>query len=117
GSYLLENGSGLSHASHMSARQIAQVLVRSTQDDHFGRAYLASLSVAGEDGTLRSRFWGHPSAGAVVGKTGTLNGVAALSGVVSVDPDRPLYFAILTNGFRDRRKPAVRAAQAEIVDA
>ena len=51
------------------------------------------------------------------GKTGTLSGVAALSGFVSVGGDDTLCFAILTNGFRDRRKTAIRAAQAQMVDA
>jgi D-alanyl-D-alanine carboxypeptidase/D-alanyl-D-alanine-endopeptidase (penicillin-binding protein 4) len=116
GSYRFENGSGLSHTIHISARQIAQVLLAGTRAS-FGPDWLASFAVGGKDGTLRSRFAGHPVAGYVRGKTGTLNGVAALSGFVTVDGAHSVCFSVLTNGFRDRRKPQVREEQAAIVDA
>jgi D-alanyl-D-alanine carboxypeptidase len=116
GTYRFENGSGLSHTIHISARQIAQVLLAGAKDERIGRAWVDSFAVGGRDGTLRSRFAGHPASGYVFGKTGTLNGVAALSGFVTVG-DRSICFAVLTNGFRDRRKPEVRSSQAAIVDA
>jgi D-alanyl-D-alanine carboxypeptidase/D-alanyl-D-alanine-endopeptidase (penicillin-binding protein 4) len=116
GSYRFENGSGLSHTIHISARQIAQVLLAGARDENIGQAWIDSLSVGGRDGTLRSRFAGHPVAGFVRGKTGTLNGVAALSGFITVG-ERSVCFSVMTNGFRDRRKPEVRAGQAAIVDA
>jgi D-alanyl-D-alanine carboxypeptidase/D-alanyl-D-alanine-endopeptidase (penicillin-binding protein 4) len=116
GTYRFENGSGLSHTIHISARQIAQVLLAGAKDEKIGRAWIDSFAVGGRDGTLRSRFAGHPAAGYVFGKTGTLNGVAALSGFVTVG-DQSVCFAVLTNGFRDRRKPEVRQSQAAIVDA
>jgi D-alanyl-D-alanine carboxypeptidase/D-alanyl-D-alanine-endopeptidase (penicillin-binding protein 4) len=116
GSYRFENGSGLSHTIHISARQVAQVLLAGARDVNIGRAWIESLAIGGRDGTLRSRFAGHPVAGYVRGKTGTLNGVAALSGFVTVG-ERSICFSVLTNGFRDRRKPEVRAGQAAIVDA
>lgn len=116
GTYRFENGSGLSHTIHISARQIAQVLLAGAKDSRIGRAWVESFAVGGRDGTLRSRFAGHPASGYVVGKTGTLNGVAALSGFVTVG-EHSICFAVLTNGFRDRRKPEVRSSQAAIVDA
>jgi D-alanyl-D-alanine carboxypeptidase/D-alanyl-D-alanine-endopeptidase (penicillin-binding protein 4) len=117
GSFRLENGSGLSHTIHVSARQIAQVLLAGAKDDRFGREWLDSLSIGGEDGTLRGRFASRPSRGFVRGKTGTLNGVAALSGFVTLRDDASVCFAILTTGFRDRRKQGVRDGQADITDA
>lgn len=116
GSYRFENGSGLSHTIHISARQVAQVLMAGARDANIGKAWIDSLAIGGRDGTLRSRFAGHPVAGYIRGKTGTLNGVAALSGFVTVG-ERSICFSVLTNGFRDRRKPAVRSGQAAIVDA
>jgi len=116
GSYRFENGSGLSHTIHVSPRQIAQVLLAGAKAS-FGHEWLDSLAVGGKDGTLRSRFAGHPVAGYVRGKTGTLNGVAALSGFVTIDDAHSVCFSVLTNGFRDRRKPQVREEQAAIVDA
>lgn len=117
GTYRFENGSGLSHTIHVSARQIAQVLVAGAKDQRFGQEWLDSFAIGGKDGTLRGRFAGHPVAGYVRGKTGTLNGVAALSGFVTLDDDANVCFAILTSGFRERSKADVRRAQAAIVDA
>jgi serine-type D-Ala-D-Ala carboxypeptidase/endopeptidase (penicillin-binding protein 4) len=118
GSFLLENGSGLSYKSHLSVRQIAGVLMAGLKDDRIGNTFFASMSIAGKDGTLRGRFNGRESKGFVFGKTGTLNGVAALSGYVTIDGgEHVICFAIVTNGFRNPRKPSVRASQARIVDA
>jgi len=116
GSYRLENGSGLSHAIHISPRQIATVLLAGARDEDIARDWLSSLAVGGLDGTLRSRFAGHPVAGYVRGKTGTLSGVSALSGIVSIAPDRAVVFSILTSGFRNRRKQSVREGQARVAD-
>ncbi len=117
GTYRLENGSGLSHTIHISPKQIVGVLMAASQDERYGKDWVSSLSIGGLDGTLRGRFAGRPSFGLVRGKTGSLDGVAALSGFVTAGGDDEICFAILTAGFRDRRKPEVRAAQADIVDA
>ncbi|HKA87836.1 MAG TPA: D-alanyl-D-alanine carboxypeptidase/D-alanyl-D-alanine-endopeptidase [Haliangiales bacterium] len=114
GSYRLENGSGLSHAIHISARQLVQVLLFGAEE--LGAAWVDSLSVGGRDGTLKYRFASRPSAGHVKAKTGTLNGVATLSGFVAVG-DEELCFSFLTSGFRHRRKDVIRAGQADAVDA
>jgi D-alanyl-D-alanine carboxypeptidase/D-alanyl-D-alanine-endopeptidase (penicillin-binding protein 4) len=117
GNYRLENGSGLSHTIHISARQIAQVLMKGARDERFGREWLDSLAIGGEDGTLRGRFADRPSAGFVRGKTGTLHGVSTLSGFVTLSDDTQVVFAIMTAGFRNRIKQEVRESHAEIADA
>jgi D-alanyl-D-alanine carboxypeptidase/D-alanyl-D-alanine-endopeptidase (penicillin-binding protein 4) len=117
GSYRLENGSGLSYTSHMSARQIVEVLLAAAHDPVIGEDFLHSLSVGGVDGTLRSRFNGRPSKGLVRGKTGTLTGVSALSGFVEIAPGQTVVFSLLANNFGNRRKLSIRAAHADIVDA
>ncbi len=114
GSYRLENGSGLSHAIHISARQLVQVLLAGAEK--LGADWLDSLSVGGRDGTLKYRFASRPSAGHIKAKTGTLNGVATLSGFVTVG-DEQLCFSFLTNGFRHKRKNVIREGQADAVDA
>jgi D-alanyl-D-alanine carboxypeptidase/D-alanyl-D-alanine-endopeptidase (penicillin-binding protein 4) len=118
GSYLLENGSGLSYRNHLSVRQIAGVLMSGLKNDSIGKTFFASMSVGGKDGTLRSRFRARESRGFVFGKTGTLTGVAALSGYVTIDGgEHVICFAIVTNGYRNSRKPSIRAGQARLVDA
>jgi len=114
GSYRLENGSGLSHAIHISPRQVVTVLMAGAAA--LGGAWLNSLSVGGQDGTLKYRFAGRPSAGHIKGKTGTLSGVATLSGFVTVG-DEEVCFSFLSNGFRKKRKNGVREGQADAVDA
>jgi serine-type D-Ala-D-Ala carboxypeptidase/endopeptidase (penicillin-binding protein 4) len=115
--FRLENGSGLSYTAHMSAKQVVDVLLAGAAHEGTGEDFLHSLSVGGVDGTLRSRFSGRPSRTKVRGKTGTLTGVAALSGFVEIAPDQKVCFSILTNNFNNRRKLSIRAAQADLVDA
>jgi D-alanyl-D-alanine carboxypeptidase/D-alanyl-D-alanine-endopeptidase (penicillin-binding protein 4) len=117
GGFALVNGSGLSYASHLSVKQIAQILLTSWNDERYGESFFDSLSIAGKDGTLRRRFGGLPSRGFVYGKTGTLNGVAALSGFVTLDGERAICFSIVTNGYHAGTLAAVRASQARLVDA
>jgi D-alanyl-D-alanine carboxypeptidase/D-alanyl-D-alanine-endopeptidase (penicillin-binding protein 4) len=118
GSYLLDTGSGLSYKNHLSVRQIAKVLMSGLKDDSIGKTFFASMSIGGKDGTLRSRFRSRESRGFVFGKTGTLTGVAALSGYVTIDGgEHVICFAIVTNGYRNSRKPSIRAGQARLVDA
>jgi D-alanyl-D-alanine carboxypeptidase/D-alanyl-D-alanine-endopeptidase (penicillin-binding protein 4) len=118
GSYLLDSGSGLSYKNHLSVRQIAGVLMSGLKSDTIGKTFFASMSVGGKDGTLRSRFRSRESRGFVFGKTGTLTGVAALSGYVTIDGgEHVICFAIVTNGYRNTRKPSIRAGQARLVDA
>ena len=114
GSYRLENGSGLSHAIHMSARQLVQVLRAGAEK--LGADWVDSLSVGGRDGTLKYRFAARPSAGHIRAKTGTLNGVATLSGFVTVGGEE-VCFSFLTSGFRHQRKNVIREGQADAVDA
>lgn len=116
GSYRLDNGSGLSYTNHLSARQIAEILVAAANDFRIGPDFLASLAVGGRDGTLKRRFR-NGSRGWVRGKTGTLTGVIALSGFVSVGGDETICFAIMTNKFRNRRKLEVRAGHAAMVES
>jgi D-alanyl-D-alanine carboxypeptidase len=54
------------------------------------------LAVAGESGTLATRLGSDPLRGVLRAKTGHIDGVAALAGVIDRSP--PLRFAFVTNG-------------------
>jgi D-alanyl-D-alanine carboxypeptidase/D-alanyl-D-alanine-endopeptidase (penicillin-binding protein 4) len=71
--------------------------------------YLASLPVAGRDGTIRWRMEGSDAVGRLRAKTGTLENVTSLSGYVENAAHRTLAFAILVNDFSGRASGAVRA--------
>ncbi len=59
----------------------------------------ASLPLAGQDGTLRRRFWRTPVQGVMRAKTGTLSGIQSLSGFVGRGP-RLLVFSFLSARIR-----------------
>jgi PBP4 family serine-type D-alanyl-D-alanine carboxypeptidase len=77
----IDNGSGLSREERISAAALARVLV-SAWHSPFQPEFLASLPLAGIDGTLRSRLR-DVAAGSVRLKTGTLAGVSAIAGFVT----------------------------------
>ncbi|MCM2334882.1 MAG: D-alanyl-D-alanine carboxypeptidase/D-alanyl-D-alanine-endopeptidase, partial [Anaeromyxobacteraceae bacterium] len=106
GAYLMKNGSGLNDANRFSARQTVQLLVAMARRFPLAAEFLAALPVAGKDGTIRSRMEGTDAAGQVRAKTGTLDGVVALSGYVETAGHERLAFAILVND-HGRRNGAV----------
>ncbi|MGH3716922.1 MAG: D-alanyl-D-alanine carboxypeptidase/D-alanyl-D-alanine endopeptidase, partial [Micromonosporaceae bacterium] len=97
----LTDGSGLSRGNQLTAGLLTSLLTLAAGDEHPELSGIfTGLAVAGYSGTLHDRFG--KAAGAGVGvvraKTGTLNGVNALAGVV-VDADgRLLAFSLIANG-------------------
>jgi D-alanyl-D-alanine carboxypeptidase/D-alanyl-D-alanine-endopeptidase (penicillin-binding protein 4) len=96
----LSDGSGLSRDNRLTTALLAGLLALAADDSHATlSALFAGLPVAGYSGTLHDRFVGQsrPAVGLVRAKTGTLNGVSALAGVV-VDADgRLLSFSLIAN--------------------
>lgn len=94
--YSLFDGSGLSHDNRLTAAAITSVIRRAARNAKYGVEYEKSLSVAGGNGTLKDRNFGP---GVVLrGKTGTLDGVSALSGIVVARSGRKVAFSVLQNG-------------------
>ncbi|MGA2443630.1 MAG: D-alanyl-D-alanine carboxypeptidase/D-alanyl-D-alanine-endopeptidase, partial [Tepidisphaeraceae bacterium] len=95
--YTLDDGCGLSKNNAVSAHLMVAVLTH----DYFSvnsAAWMASLAVAGEDGTLAERFHGSDLRGRVIAKTGFVNGVSCLSGYLRAKDDNWYCFSILFNG-------------------
>ncbi|MEZ2321981.1 MAG: D-alanyl-D-alanine carboxypeptidase/D-alanyl-D-alanine-endopeptidase [Microcoleus sp.] len=111
-SYVLVDGSGLSRHNLISPEALVQTL-RLMANSPSGSVYRASLPVAGESGTLKNRF-NTPNRVILQAKTGTLSGVAALSGYVEVPNYEPLVFSIMVNQ-SDQSAAQVRSAIDEIV--
>ena len=92
----ITNGSGLFDANRISADALARAVGAAYRDPAIAPEFVAHLAVGGSDGTLRSRFRGQRWARAIRAKTGTLDRVVALSGLVLAPPGRePLVFAIV----------------------
>ena len=104
-SYVYENGSGLNDVDRFSAQQIAELLAYMRWQAKAGPEFVASLSVAGRQGTLRSRFLGTRAAGRLRAKTGTLTGVSALSGYATTAAGEPLVFSMIMNGYAGSVRP------------
>ncbi len=92
----LDNGSGLSRQTRISARNLGQLLVHAHKHP-FVAEFISSLPLSAVDGTLRKRFRGEPLARQVRMKTGTINDVRAIAGYLSSQSGRTFAVAILQN--------------------
>jgi serine-type D-Ala-D-Ala carboxypeptidase/endopeptidase (penicillin-binding protein 4) len=101
-SYTILDGSGLTRGTRVTARQILTVLKTAYRDFAIGPEFIASLGIAGEDGTLRHRLPSSESIGTLRAKTGSLDGVNALAGFASTVDGEMLAFAILMNDPKGR---------------
>jgi D-alanyl-D-alanine carboxypeptidase/D-alanyl-D-alanine-endopeptidase (penicillin-binding protein 4) len=94
----IDNGSGLSRGTHITVLQMAKIL-SIAYHSRFAPEYLASLPLAGMDGTLRSRMKNSP-AGAIRLKTGHLDGVSGVAGYVNAASGKTFVLVSLVNGAR-----------------
>jgi D-alanyl-D-alanine carboxypeptidase/D-alanyl-D-alanine-endopeptidase (penicillin-binding protein 4) len=117
---VVDTGSGLSYHTRITTHELVSI-VRSAAgfvpggDLAQSHAWLDSLSVGGTDGTLASRFRAGDVRGRLRGKTGTLSTVIALSGVLEVDPQRPLAFSLVTNGDTPLSPRYIRRAHEQLI--
>jgi len=112
-SYVLVDGSGLSRQNLVSPEAIAQTLKLMAQTPQ-AAAYRASLPTAGITGTLGHRFRNTVAQGNLQAKTGTMNGVSALSGYLDIPGPQLLVFSIMVNQ-SDQSVATLRQAIDEIV--
>ncbi len=76
---VIENGSGLSRAERVSARELA-VILRAAWNSPYAAEFISSMPLVGMDGTMRKRLKNTPLTGKAHIKTGTLNNVRAIAG-------------------------------------
>lgn len=114
--YSFDDGSGLSKQNAITPFAVTHVLAY----DFFHanrQAFLSSLSIAGQDGTLDDRFRGSDLRGRVFAKSGFVEGVSALSGFFKAKDDRWYAFSILMNGIPPKSNGTVKPLQERIVMA
>jgi D-alanyl-D-alanine carboxypeptidase/D-alanyl-D-alanine-endopeptidase (penicillin-binding protein 4) len=100
GEYQFTDGSGLSRATLVSPAAITKLLAHMNRSAH-REQWLSLLPIGGEDGTLGSRFQGHPEARAIRAKTGTLDHVRAISGYADTPKFGRVAFSLLVNNFEE----------------
>ena len=93
----VDNGSGLAHSEQGSVLAMVQLLQTAWGDPKTQKVFLASLPVAGADGTLAGRFKGSPAQRNAFLKTGTLTGVRSLAGYVRGQSGQMIAVAIVVN--------------------
>ena len=99
GGMVVDNGSGLSRDTRLSARQLGQILKAGWGHPHQPE-FQSSLALAGLDGTMRRRFRNGDLRGRMHLKTGHLNEVSAVAGYVRTRSGEDVAVVVLVN---DRR--------------
>ena len=108
----LTDGSGLDRGNQVTCRTLVAALGLGNQPGM--RAIWDGLPVAGVNGTLIDQLADTPLAGKVRGKTGSLDGVSGLLGMV--DLGRSVSFAFLDNGdFSETKAAELRARAATLI--
>ena len=94
---VIKDGNGLSHATRVSVRQIADLLVAIEKDPVLKVIY-KGLPIAGKTGTLKNRFrTDAPNAvGLIHAKTGWIDNTVSLAGYVTVGK-RQYVFAVVAD--------------------
>ncbi len=92
----LNDGCGLSRENLITPRFQTSLLQFLSTRPYFD-LFFNTLAISGTDGTLRNRLSATEVRGSIHAKTGTLNGVTALSGYMTTKSGRNLVFSIFAN--------------------
>lgn len=91
------DGSGLSRRNSVSPQEVVRLLAAMDRDPNDAKAFRSSLPIAGREGTVADRMRGTAAEGNCATKTGTLDGVSALSGYCQAG-GHTIAFSVLNNG-------------------
>jgi serine-type D-Ala-D-Ala carboxypeptidase/endopeptidase (penicillin-binding protein 4) len=98
-SYVMYDGSGLSRYNYLTAAAVVDVLLHLYKDPRHRDAFLATLPIAGKDGTIATRMRGTRAEGNAIAKTGSISNARSLSGFVKTRDGEMVVFSILSNDF------------------
>ena len=97
--FVQNDGSGLSRYDYVTADLIVTILEHMFRDPKQHDAFLATLPVAGRDGTMASRLKHTRAEGNALAKTGSISNVRTVSGYVKTRDGDTLAFSMLANNF------------------
>ncbi len=95
-SFQYSDGSGLSRYNYISPEIIVKIYEGFTKHQ-LGGHWKEAQSIAGKDGTLRSRCKGTKAEGNLRGKTGTISNVRSLSGYLTTAGGEDLAISFIVN--------------------
>jgi D-alanyl-D-alanine carboxypeptidase/D-alanyl-D-alanine-endopeptidase (penicillin-binding protein 4) len=117
GDVVFSDGSGLSRDDLVTPRAMVDLL-RYAVREPWGRDFISSLPVAGQDGTLDDRLRDSPASGRIQAKTGSTERVHSLTGYAMTVRGEPLVFSIFCNNDAvhgpDTTKPLDELAKAMV---
>jgi D-alanyl-D-alanine carboxypeptidase/D-alanyl-D-alanine-endopeptidase (penicillin-binding protein 4) len=97
--YVMSDGSGLSRYNYVTASTLIAILEHMYKDPRHRDAFIATLPIAGKDGTIGTRMRRTRAEGNAAAKTGSIANVRSLSGYVRTRDGEMLVFSILANDF------------------
>lgn len=93
----LLDGSGASRYNLLTPLHLSRLLYTMHHEDKLGEHFREALAISGVNGTLKSRFSSFDTKANIKAKTGSLNGVSALSGYLTTRSGRELIITIMIN--------------------
>jgi D-alanyl-D-alanine carboxypeptidase/D-alanyl-D-alanine-endopeptidase (penicillin-binding protein 4) len=109
---VFENGSGLSAVGRVTTTGLVDLMAVAARTQEAGASLFDALPVAGSQGTVRTRL--RRSGKRVRAKTGTLDGVSGLTGVITSEAGLPqVAFSILINVRETDRMAAATRRKTE----
>jgi len=112
------DGSGLSRENRVTASLMTGWVSHLTHDSAVSRTFLGSLAVGGASGTVHKRFRDlDPKLATVRCKTGYIDGVCSLSGVVDCANGHQPTFSVICNGFEGDGVSKAKQLQEAVVKA
>jgi D-alanyl-D-alanine carboxypeptidase/D-alanyl-D-alanine-endopeptidase (penicillin-binding protein 4) len=112
--FMIADGSGLSRDNRLSANALTRVLMHLAAGANW-EFYKSSLAVGGLDGTIENHFWERKYRGRVLAKSGYIQAVRALSGLVRTDSG-DYIFSILANKAGSGARTAIDSAVKAVID-
>ena len=97
--FVISDGSGLSRYNYIAPATITAILARLHADARHREPFIATLPIAGKDGTIAARMRRSLAEGNAVAKTGSIANARALSGYVTTRDGETLAFSIIANDF------------------
>lgn len=95
----LADGSGVSRYNLITPAEIVKLLTAMWKDFSVRNEFLATLPIAGVDGTLPNRMKGTVAQGILHAKTGSLSGVSSLSGYTTTAEGEEIVFSMMMQHF------------------
>jgi D-alanyl-D-alanine carboxypeptidase/D-alanyl-D-alanine-endopeptidase (penicillin-binding protein 4) len=112
--FAIADGSGLSRYNRLSANALTRVLIHLSSSPYWD-FYKNSLAVGGFDGTIENHFWETEYRGRVLAKSGYIQAVRALSGVVHTARG-DFIFSFLANRAGNGTRTAIDSAIKAVID-